>query len=285
MNPDNSFLGAYLKVDRANAHIQSIVSMSQPLSTQLYELSWIKAIGLPCMFSYAPVSSDPDSKVMELAFLPKVPIPQIFACIIGDAIHNLRTALDYAATAVVRTKEVGPEYVTFPFHEKRENLNAAQSTGMRQIQAALPNMDVEGFFKDTIKSYSDGNPDLWTLSKADKVDKHNFLVPAVTVAEIDNSILHGQSGQINFISINSRMGNDASRPFGFVRADTTDGFPKHSDFQVSAQIAFPHGEYFGGREVVPTLANLAQLVWETLEAFEQFAVDAGVYTAVINKGV
>ena len=283
MTHDSTFLGAYLKVNRANAHVDQIIAMSHPLSDRLYELKWIKAVGLPCMSSFASVNSDPDSKVMELAFLPKVPIAQIFACIIGDAIHNLRAALDFAATAVVRSKGLGTEFVTFPFHETRDKLVTKQSTGLKQIQAACPSMDVERFFQDTVKSYKDGNGPLWMLTKADKIDKHNFLVPAVTVAEIASPIMLGQSGHMNFESLNSRMSNDASRPFGFVRTDVTNGFPKHADFQIAATLSFPHGQLFGGQEVVPTLIQLSELVWETLEVFEQFAVDAGIYITPVPK--
>jgi hypothetical protein len=274
---DNTFFGAFLKVQRANYHINEIMGHSQPLASHLFEITWIKAIGLPCGSSYAPVSSDPESQVVELAFLPKQPIREYFALMIGDAIHNLRTALDYAATAIVRAAEHDTSFVTFPFHEERQDLVAPQSKGIRQIQAALPNADVEGFFKNTVKAYRDGNLPLWTISKLDKIDKHNFILPTVSTASAFNPIMGGQSGNINFMSVGSITSNDASQPFGLLRMDAANGLPNHDHVQVSCDIAFPYGQFFSGLPVVPTLTNASEVVLEALKALERFAIDNGIY--------
>lgn len=274
---DNTFFGAFLKVQRANYHIKEIMEHSQPLAPHLYEITWIEAIGLPCGSSFASVSSDPESQVVELAFLPKQPIREYFALMIGDAIHNLRAALDYAATAVVRAAGKDTSFVTFPVHEEREKLVEAQTTGIRQIKAALPNADVEGFFQDTIKAYRDGNLPLWTIGKLDKIDKHNFILPTVSTATAFNPIMGGRSGNINFMSLNSTTMNDASRPFGLLRMDAADGLPDHDHVQVAGDIAFPYGLFFSGLKVIPTLTDASEVVLEALKALERFAIDNGIY--------
>jgi hypothetical protein len=120
MNPDNTFFGAYLKVDRANHHIQTLHDLTEPLSPQFYALGWFPATNLPCGISIGGGVANPDKPLRELAYVPKQPISQLLALIIGDAIHNLRAALDYAATAVVRATDGDTKFVTFPFQTQGE---------------------------------------------------------------------------------------------------------------------------------------------------------------------
>jgi hypothetical protein len=73
----------------------------------------------------------------------EVPIAD-FAAIIGDVIHNLRTALDHLPCELVRSNEQGDKDVYFPFAEsgtkldamiKRRNMNRAKPMVASLIQA------------------------------------------------------------------------------------------------------------------------------------------------------
>jgi len=278
MNPDNTFFGAYLKVQRADYHLNDLTSQLQPLATHLYEVAWIKAVGLPCASSYAAVSSNPDSKILELAFLPKLPIREYFALLIGDIVHNLHAALDYATTAIVRAAGLPTKFVTFPAHEEQHNLTVAQTSGLAALQRALPGVDLEAFFQDTIKSYRDGNNPLWTIGKLDKIDKHNFILPTIAIAQMNNGLMCGVSGGISFVSTNKIVWNDASRPFGFVRVDATNGLPEHTGIEISTNLSFPPGEFFSGMEVTATLTAARHAIMDALQSMEQLAISAGLYS-------
>ncbi len=276
MEPDNTFLGSYLKVERAKYHIQQLKHHIQPLTPWWFELSWIKAIGLPCSSSYAPVDLAPDSNVVELAFIPKRPIPQFLSIVIGDAIHNLRTALDYAATAVVRKAKGNTAFVTFPFHEDRDQFKNAPPTGLKQLKLALPKSDVTKFFLDDIKPYKGGNTELWMLTKIDKIDKHNFILPVISIGNIFQGMMIVDGPGAQGIRLNARASNDASRPFAFVRVDGSNGLPAYSAAEITANITFPIGEFFSGAEVISTLEKLTTIVTKTLKDFEKFVVSSGL---------
>lgn len=277
-NPNaNTFLGAYLKVRRAQYHINSLITYTQPLDPGLYGLEWLPAIGRPCAISLADFGPDLNPEIVELTFWPKQPIGEILALTMGDAIHNLRSSLDYAATAVCRAAGKDTKFVTFPFHKERTDLIPDQCAGLKQIQAAFPNADVTRFFQDTIKPYLGGKSDLWTLTKVDKIDKHNFIVPTVTIARVTNANTLQFSGLILSDII---AGRETNEPFAIYRVPAKDAAANNNDFKVSVDISFPKGEHFSERPVIQTLLQTAELVVETLNAFETFAIENGIDVSI-----
>lgn len=61
---------------------------------------------------------DPKTGQYRISVISKAYSPADIYLLLGDAIHNLRTALDHAATAIVGCGD----FVYFPFHERLENL-------------------------------------------------------------------------------------------------------------------------------------------------------------------
>jgi len=278
MDTDNTFLGAYLKVNRAKEHIDELISLTTPLDPKLFDFGWFPSANLPCGVHLENVAPNSDNCLKELAFYPKYPIRYCLALVIGDAVHNLRAALDFAATAICRARTIDVEHVHFPFAEERENLVPRQSTGMKRIQSAMPNANIEAFFQDTIKPCKDGNTALWTITKIDKIDKHNFIVPTVTIVEI------AQTRNIITEGIDVGMGTmrqELDRPFAFVRTRVLNDYAPDYNVDISVEIAFPEGKFFSGKPVIPTLVNLCKIVTETLKSFEELAVSAGVYTKMV----
>jgi hypothetical protein len=122
------------------------------------------------------IDRKPDTKPgyegLDLYFMTKIePIPDEFGIIFGDAIHNLRSALDHLAFQLV---EVGggsvSDQTSFPIFKSshiNESSFAGKVNGMSQAA------------KDKIRStepYKDGKGhDLWVLHKLDIADKHHQL--------------------------------------------------------------------------------------------------------------
>ena len=155
-HPDSTFRSAYLKAHRAQHHINSIIRMTQPLWPGFFDLEWRPPSKTPVGIIFE--NPETNSEVRDLTFAPKCRISEQLALAIGDAVHNLRASLDHAATTVVRAADrSSASFVTFPFHEKRENL-VASSYG--PIEAAFPNANVTEWIRDTIKPYRGGNTDL-----------------------------------------------------------------------------------------------------------------------------
>lgn len=266
---------------RANQHIEELMSIANPLAPDLYAFGWFPNRYLPSGIALNTGRGKPNTNMFELAFYPKKPIGQIMALIIGDAVHNLRTALDYAATAICRQGETSVNFVTFPFHKKRENLK--NSTGMREIKEAIPNADVEQFITDTIKPYMDGNTDLWCLNKLDKIDKHNFIIPNVAIANIRMVGNIVDEWNINE-GLDLTMSHDLNSPFALIRKAflANSDIPKYN-VDITSEITFPEGEFFSELPVIPTLVNLRKIVDETLISLERFCVASGLYPALAIK--
>lgn len=249
--------GARLKTQRAYRHIDEMVRRSDPLDPDLYTVEIQESA--PAIYGY------PNTR--WLVYRPKKPVPKEMALIMGDAIHNLRSALDHVATAVYRKATGQSGDIHFPFHETRQNL--ITSASLNAIKRAIPNSDVEGFFCNEVQSYRDGNGgDLWSMNKLDNIDKHNFIIPNVTVASIKGNVTIGPSTYRDIV-----VGNDAGKPFGLIKS-SVDPISVHGDLEATVDISFPKGGFFGDEPVIPTLTNLAKRVDETIEAFATFLLSA-----------
>ena len=92
--------------------------------------------------------------------------------IFGDAIHNLRAALDLASNILVKSLGKNPRDVYFPFSTKKlnfeerlriSNFNKADIGAIEVVRKYRP--------------YKDGNTILWSINYFDIRDKHQSLVP------------------------------------------------------------------------------------------------------------
>jgi hypothetical protein len=110
------------------------------------------------------------------------PVPPEFGLMIGDAVHNLRTALDLCANDLVRSKGKSTKGVYFPFADskdgldemiKRKNFNRAGPVAVEALKFCAP--------------YRGGNIGLRSLHELDIADKHQALVPVLGTAVFDFS--------------------------------------------------------------------------------------------------
>lgn len=99
--------------------------------------------------------------------------------IVGDAVHNLRSALDHLAfhLVMVGTDKGGTrterwETIQFPIthcadsYKSKRTAEKVQGMELKAIEAI-----------DALKPYKGGNEPLWFLHKLDNTDKHSFVLP------------------------------------------------------------------------------------------------------------
>ena len=271
MQLQSPFQEAYLKVHRANTHIQYLRMAIEPfLTRELYNIQWIDGTRYPSDIKINAFIPDGDFTTRQLVYQPTCSISLNLALLLGDAVHNLRAALDIAATTIVHKAGIPTKFITFPFHEKRENLVPEQSSGLRAIQQALPDLDCIKFFVDWIKPYKDGNFPLWALTKLDKIDKHNMIIPTVAVTNILTPEISGLPTNV-FIGYNQHVGN-ANQPIAIYSGHALKTAEAQNDFKVSVRVSFPEGDLFGNEPVIPTLINLSQSTLKTLDALSEFVV-------------
>jgi|SRR5208337_20907 len=111
-------------------------------------------------------------------FMCEVPIPPEFSLIIGDAIHNLRSALDHTIWQMIGSKASKPRNIQYPFPgEAVDQERFRQLMERREIPLAGENV-IEMIM--TLNGQPGGDELLYGVHDLDIVDKHRLIV---TVSE------------------------------------------------------------------------------------------------------
>jgi hypothetical protein len=117
------------------------------------------------------------------------------AVIIGDAIHNLRTAIDYAYVGAIQ-KHVPctlDSYTKFPTGETREDVENRLKG--RKIDVLSPKLF--NWIVSNVKPYViGGNCLVKMLHDLDVSDKHWLLIPLMRVATITDIVVEDEQGRI-----------------------------------------------------------------------------------------
>lgn len=105
------------------------------------------------------------------------PMPEVIPLLFGDAVHNLRSALDHLARQLViannATPRDGPRGTSFVIWTSKPAYLHQRAT-IEQIIGRRATLVLDG-----IRPYARGNPNLWQLNALDIIDKHRVPVTAV----------------------------------------------------------------------------------------------------------
>jgi hypothetical protein len=247
---ENLFVGPKLKIERSDRHIQDLNRILEAFfATEFYRFQIRKGAD--------------GSSVLE--FETTRGMPSEIPLVIGDAVHNLRAALDLLVCDVVTLAGNAPGKGTqFPFGETREEVVAAVHDG---IMGAAP-AGIVDLIIDTVKPYRGGNEAMCALDDLDIVDRRRLLTPIIAVTGIVGAswidergkavhgmtLTVGEGGRIDGMPANSRIRNPGTLAFG---------------------VFFDKGQVFEGRPVVRTLHQLTQVVSGVVHTVEQaYAADA-----------
>jgi hypothetical protein len=154
------FLRLLVKAERAKKHIQDLhVRTAAFCNTNPY----------PVIPEDDPQTGDRVFRVRKVA-----EVPTEITAIIGDVIHNFRSALDHLVYQLVLTNGGTPKHLKtccYPIFDSREQY-------LGDAPAKLKGMDRAAIhFIDSTKPYKGGDDDLWRLHRLDIVDKHRLLIP------------------------------------------------------------------------------------------------------------
>jgi hypothetical protein len=165
--------------------------------------------------------------------------PEHLGAIIGDIIHNLRSALDLVACDMVRAvegKDANIDRVYFPFCRSAEDLDTAirlrqfDRAGERAVQV------LRG-----LKPYRGGNAALRAIHDLDIQDKHTSLILALTTVSVP--II--RTPHISFAGNPARISK--------------------------VTVVFPPGSVLAREEIIPTLHKLVELTLGVAETFRALA--------------
>lgn len=242
-----------LKIERAKKHINDLnAEIERYIAKSPFEL-WSR-------FKKKPSEREIFVKQNER-------IPDEIPLILGDAIHNLKSALDILAWRMVGDKAPNPKRVLFPFADTEEGLKG--SIGNRQT--ALAGEQVVRAIKE-LKPYKGGNQHLYGVQTLDTSDKHHFIITTAQVAQItaDEFGLLGVPGIVGpgILSFNVPTGDVLIRqPIGGTRSERRSfrPFEKKEDFQPPFKICFGPEQGFDGQPVAPTLILMVETVTDAVE--------------------
>lgn len=188
-------------------------------------------------------------------------IPDSISLRLGDAIHNLRSTLDYIAYAMVVSNGEKPTRDTcFPIGDPAKVYTA--TFAKRAIEGT--SVDAQKLF-GSIQPSNTKDLTLWNLHSLDIADKHRLLVTA--------QLGYQAWGVDAFSSGNTLYFDQIAVPIveGYeITNIPTSTFErqKREDFKLVLNIAFGDTEIVHGQEVMLTLHNMANRVKETIGRFE-----------------
>jgi len=241
------FHGARLKIERAKKHVRDLNAILVRINTNPHAVL---------------VETDPDTGYDSLKFEPSEPVPEQFMCIAGDALHNLRTALDFVANDIEfshtgkRTK-----HTKFPVGNTRDELVVAINGGFKHKAPER----IINFIVDVIQPYERGDGDpIWALHTLDIEDKHRLLIPHMHFKWLRHLRYKDESGEVFEFPEWAATGEHTPKfATGRRKVEVTD------NGKATVGVVFAHGLPFGGRHIFPTLSNLATFVSRTLFALER----------------
>lgn len=204
------------------------------------------------------VDHDPDRPGKDIWKLRlKHPFPEGLDEIVGDAINNLRSALDHACHAAARASgQITPLHTYFPF---------GKTQGDFDNQAAGNCKDVPLEIREMIRRYGpylEGNDVLWSLNRISVRDKHTWLIRAgVRVA---NSFSGHGGGAVRFPMDPSWDHDKNEVEF----AELTSGAEGKFHFEFTFFIAFGEVEIVSGEPVSAVLAYFIDIVEQIVSGIE-----------------
>lgn len=203
----------------------------------------------------------------EITFRVKVraqPPPE-WGTIIGDVIHNLRSALDYLVWQLVLANGKTPGKKTgFPICQNTEEF---ETHGQQKIRGVTD--EVVRLVRE-LKPYRGGNDVLWRLHELDIMDKHKLLIPvgaAYSSVVLDSmELLRKTDPEIPSMYIDLRPA-DRQYPLqdGAALFRTQAGIHESPKFRF--EVAFGEGELVKGEPILETLQQLTTCVEATIMPF------------------
>jgi hypothetical protein len=194
-----------------------------------------------------------DRQILRIQGWPVV--PESFAPIIGDVLHNLRAPLDLLACDLVRINNGNDNNVCFPFSESGDGLEAA----IKRCNFNRASPDSVDLVR-SLRPFKGGNDALRAIHDLDITDKHKALIPIASRAGLPPFSI---GGSVFHIASMDPMTVDvvASCP-------AAQNLSVGQEFPVDFRLAFPRDTPLSNKEVVTSLHGLMQLVTSVVEAFE-----------------
>ena len=162
---NNQFDGPRRKVARVEKHLDE-------LKSEIHDFLKLRPILLRVRRSWKRAGEQ--REMHEFVVEKTTEVPQTISPILGDCIHNLRSALGILVCDLVRLKNNSTDGVAFPFARTADDLNGEVRN--RKLNQA-DDKYVE--YVKSLRPYYGGNSMVRELHDLDIHDKHNTLLPTL----------------------------------------------------------------------------------------------------------
>ena len=219
---------------------------------------------------------DNDTKKHWVTFRMRDKFPPDLSLIFGDAIHNLRVALDILANDIVVLSGTQPRKVYFPFAEDSSGLED-------QIKSKLKGASSDAIdMIRALKPYRGGNDALRALHDLDITDKHFAIItlgiggttPPLPMRQVGYERISGD--RPNRVTIEADFGRLPVIPID------TSGFAGMGNARIVGKIAgsevipaLGDGTALARRPVIETLDQLCNMTQGIVQSFETHFVGSG----------
>lgn len=197
--------------------------------------------------------------------------PAEWSILVGDALHNARSALDHLAWQLVELHGGSPDKSRFPFKDGHVGFG-------EELRKALPSVPIE--IREQVRAlqpWRGGDDRLWLLHHLDIVDKHRLLVPVVAATRgILLQVSAEWPGQepvhlepLEILSQDRRSelidGAEVYREMAKARASEDPASPMRTRTSVTFAVIFGKGSEAAGELVGPFMRDLVQHARESVE--------------------
>jgi hypothetical protein len=242
-NAKVSFSHAYLKIDRANKHVNDIEAAI--LSLKGHYVSRVEEHGQVSIRYECP---DFGRHLSEIALVT------------GDAVHNLRTALDYAWVSVIESLKLPVrKWTKFPFMDTEDELRNA----LAERKVGGPGSPLFERIVKEVKPYRGGNPSLCALHEADIADKHKLILPVIDRAAVHGITVEDEHGQAISGDTWDLRGTD-----GFFHLDFAATVKIRNQGHLSLAVHFDEGSALAGPSIPKKLIALSDQVRDIVRSLE-----------------
>ena len=242
---ESRFQGSRLKIERANQHISDLQAICESAGPDFYIVG---------------IKVDPKTGHNRIGVHVTDKGNKLLAVIIGDALHNAKSALDLLVNEAVflKTGTRSEKHTRFPVRDEREELVNAVNGG-----TIKPDL-LRAVIIDEIKPCKAGNYPIWALHELNIMDKHKLLIPVSQNTIVRGVDVKGRSFTATNLTFMFNESNVTMLPIA-----TSGPVAIENQGKATLHIHFGDGLPFEGKPIIPTLLQLAQVAAETIEIVER----------------
>jgi|SRR5882762_2460699 len=242
----NRFAAAQLKIERANKHIADLEAIIAPLPDAYTSVVETNAGGGESIKYLAPN-------------IPK--LAATIALLTGDAVHNLRVAIEYAYLGAVEkhAPSVLDRYTKFPTGQTRKEVEDALKN--RKIDVHCP--ELFNRIVSNIKPYiDDGHCLVRFIHQLDVSDKHWLLIPLLRTSWVSDIVVQNEKGEIITGESHSIPGEET---FFF---DFRPGWKVKDKGKITVEVVFNDFDLLKGMPILSDLKDFSKMAHHVVDTLD-----------------